>query len=429
MSLVSLRNTIYSIPAFAFSIPTFPVMIMLPAFFVEVHGFDILTIGIFIFVSKLIDVTTDPIVGWLNDKNLFSRKIYIIFGGIFSAIGLSQLFLQENIDHEIFLLIWLSILYFGWTLFQISYLSIGYDLEKNYFLRTKLSATREFFVLLGLFCSLGIPMLFSISNKQLLENIVYVALVFGFIGLVLFCFFIPDNRTKNLEKIKLKKVFKNIKNNIYLSRIFIVLTVNNLANVFPMVLFAFFITYVLGGDDSNRQVTLFYYFLFALVGVPFWTIISKNYGKKEAWFFSLFLSAAFFILVFFLDSGNFLFFIIISCMTGFCLGADLIIPLSIQADLTDIHRSKFSEDISGVIFSITTFINKFSFAIVSIFVFGIMGLLEFKADSEINDKVRLFITISYALIPIILKIFAAYLLINFKLHENDLQKIQEKIYG
>ena len=116
MSLVSLRNTIYSIPAFAFSIPTFPVMIMLPAFFVEVHGFDILTIGIFIFVSKLIDVTTDPIVGWLNDKNLFSRKIYIIFGGIFSAIGLSQLFLQENIDHEIFLLIWLSILYFGWTL-------------------------------------------------------------------------------------------------------------------------------------------------------------------------------------------------------------------------------------------------------------------------------------------------------------------------
>ena len=116
-------------------------------------------------------------------------------------------------------------------------------------------------------------------------------------------------------------------------------------------------------------------------------------------------------------------------MTGFCLGADLIIPLSIQADLTDIHRSKFSEDISGVIFSITTFINKFAFAIVSIFVFGIMGLLEFEADREINDKVRLFIIISYALIPIILKIFAAYLLINFKLHENDLQKIQEKIYG
>ena len=56
------------------------------------------------------------------------------------------------------------------------------------------------------------------------------------------------------------KIFKNIRNNNYLSRIIIVLVVNNLANVFPMILFAFFITYVLGGDDFNRQVTLFYYF-------------------------------------------------------------------------------------------------------------------------------------------------------------------------
>ena len=41
---------------------------MLPAFFAEAHGFEISVIGIFIFLSKLIDITTDPIVGWLNDK-------------------------------------------------------------------------------------------------------------------------------------------------------------------------------------------------------------------------------------------------------------------------------------------------------------------------------------------------------------------------
>ena len=133
-------------------------------------------------------------------------------------------------------------------------------------------------------------------------------------------------------------LLKNLKDNPYLTRIFVVLTVNNIANVFPMVLFAFFITYVLGGDDSNRQVTLFYYFLFALIGVPIWTMISKKYGKKEAWSLSLFFSAIFFTLVFLLNDGHFLFFIIISCITGFCLGADLILPPSIQADITDLHR-------------------------------------------------------------------------------------------
>ena len=404
-------------------------MIMLPAFFAEVHGFEISVIGIFIFLSKLIDITTDPLVGWLNDKNFFSRKIYLILGGILSGVALTQLFLKEDIDQEILLLIWLSVLYLGWTLFQIPYLSIGYDLEKNYFLRTKLSATREFFILLGLFCSLGIPMFFSISNEKLLENIVLISLLFGLLGLVLFCSLIPENRKINKKKIKFKKIIQNLKKNIHFSRIFFVLVINNLANVFPMVLFAFFITYVLGGDDSNRQTTLFFYFLFAIIGVPFWTIISKKYGKKEVWCLSLFLSAFFFLLIFFLENGNFLFFIIISCITGFCLGADLIIPPSIQADITDLHRGKFGEDISGVFFSIITFLNKFAFAVVSIFVFGIMGVLDFQTEGEINANVKLFIIISYALAPILLKLLAAYLLMNFKLKENELQKIQKKIYG
>ena len=404
-------------------------MIMLPAFFAEVHGFEISVIGILIFLSKLIDIITDPLVGWLNDKNFFPRKAYLLIGGILSGLALTQLFLKQDIDQEIFLFVWLSILYLGWTMFQIPYLSIGYDLEKNYFLRTKLSAFREFFILLGLFCSLGIPMFFSISNEKLLENIVFIATLFGLMGLILFCSLIPENKRTNEKKIKFKKVIKNLKKNIYFSKIFLVLVVNNLANVFPMVLFAFFITYVLGGDDSNRQTTLFFYFLFAIMGVPFWTIISKKYGKKEVWSLSLFMSAMFFLLVFFLEDGNFVFFIIISCITGFCLGADLIIPPSIQADITDWHRSKFGEDISGVLFSIITFLNKFAFAVVSIFVFGIMGVLDFDTDGEINTNVRLFIIISYALAPILLKLLAAYLLVNFKLKENELQKIQKKIYG
>ena len=404
-------------------------MIMLPAFFAEVHGFEISVIGIIIFLSKLIDIITDPLVGWLNDKNFFPRKAYLLIGGILSGLALTQLFLKQDIDQEIFLFVWLSILYLGWTMFQIPYLSIGYDLEKNYFLRTKLSATREFFILLGLFCSLGIPMFFSISNEKLLENIVFIATLFGLMGLILFCSLIPENKRTNEKKIKFKKVIKNLKKNIYFSKIFLVLVVNNLANVFPMVLFAFFITYVLGGDDSNRQTTLFFYFLFAIMGVPFWTIISKKYGKKEVWSLSLFMSAMFFLLVFFLEDGNFVFFIIISCITGFCLGADLIIPPSIQADITDWHRSKFGEDISGVLFSIITFLNKFAFAVVSIFVFGIMGVLDFDTDGEINTYVRIIIIISYALAPILLKLLAAYLLVNFKLKENELQKIQKKIYG
>jgi len=401
---------------------------MLPAFFAEVHNFDIAIIGTYIFLAKIIDIASDPIVGWINDKKILNRKVLIILGSVLCSIGLYKLFIQKQIDYDAYLLVWISVLYLGWTLFQIPYLSIGYDLEKDYFLRTKLSANRELFILFGLFFSLGFPMFFNFSNAELLSLIVYIAIFSGFIGVLVMLNKIPDNRKTNKD-VELKSVFKNLKNNNLLVRLMFAWFINSLANVFPMILFSFYVSYVLGGNDSDRQVVLFYYFLFAILGVPFWTYVSKRFGKKRTWVTSLILSAFFFIFVLFLSKGDIHFFIIISCITGFCLGADLIIPPSIQADLSDVHLNKFKEDISGILFSLITFFNKLSFAIASLFVFSILSYLNFEANEEINPETKIFIICSYALTPILLKCLSSFILMSFRITETDLKKIQKKIYG
>ena len=401
---------------------------MLPAFFAEVHNFDIAIIGTYIFLAKIIDIASDPIVGWINDKKILNRKVLIILGSVLCSIGLYKLFIQKQIDYDAYLLVWISVLYLGWTLFQIPYLSIGYDLEKDYFLRTKLSANRELFILFGLFFSLGFPMFFNFSNAELLSLIVYIAIFSGFIGVLVMLNKIPDNRKTNKD-VELKSVFKNLKNNNLLVRLMFAWFINSLANVFPMILFSFYVSYVLGGNDSDRQVVLFYYFLFAILGVPFWTYLSKRFGKKRTWVTSLILSAFFFIFVLFLSKGDIHFFIIISCITGFCLGADLIIPPSIQADLSDVHLNKFKEDISGILFSLITFFNKLSFAVASLFVFSILSYLNFEANKEINPETKIFIIFSYALTPILLKCLSSFILMSFRITEMDLKKIQKKIYG
>ena len=401
---------------------------MLPAFFAEVHNFDIAIIGTYIFLAKIIDIASDPIVGWINDKKILNRKLLIILGSVLCSIGLYKLFIQKQIDYDAYLLVWISVLYLGWTLFQIPYLSIGYDLEKDYFLRTKLSANRELFILFGLFFSLSFPMFFNFSNAELLSLIVYIAIFSGCIGVLVMLNKIPDNRKTNKD-VELKSVFKNLKNNNLLVRLMFAWFINSLANVFPMILFSFYVSYVLGGNDSDRQVVLFYYFLFAILGVPFWTYLSKRFGKKRTWVTSLILSAFFFIFVLFLSKGDIHFFIIISCITGFCLGADLIIPPSIQADLSDVHLNKFKEDISGILFSLITFFNKLSFAVASLFVFSILSYLNFEANEEINPETKIFIICSYALTPILLKCLSSFILMSFRITEMDLKKIQKKIYG
>ena len=131
----------------------------------------------------------------------------------------------------------------------------------------------------------------------------------------------------------------------------------------------------------------------------------------------------------FLSEGDIQYFIIISCITGFCLGADLIIPPSIQADLSDVHLNKFKEDISGILFSLITFFNKLSFAVASLFVFSILSYLNFEANEEINPETKIFIICSYALTTILLKCLSSFILMSFIITEMDLKKIQKKIYG
>jgi len=421
-----LKHIFYSLPAFAFAIPTFPVMVFLPALYSENFGLSISYIGVVLFIAKIFDIITDPVMGWLNDKRIMSRKFWIIFGALLSGLSLHKLFQLESLPYNEYLFIWIVLLYVGWTMFQIPYLSIGYEIEDNYHDRTKLSATREFFVLLGLFCSLSIPMIVELENKELVKSLVNLALISGFIGLAIFLFFVRTTKPKVDDKLSIKTIL-NLKNNSKIRKLFLIWFLNSLANVFPMILFVFFITYVLGGNDGNRQETLFYYFLFSVIGIPIWTLLSKKTNKVFTWRVSLVLSAIIFSLVLFLENGNFAYFIIISCLTGLCLGADLLIPLSIQADMIDYHRMKFKEDISGFIFSVITFLNKISFAIASIFVFGILGMLDFDSDKDINQQSKYFIIFSYAVIPIILKLTASHLLKRLNFTENELISIQKEI--
>ena len=140
----------YCLPAFAFAIPTFPVMILLPALYVEKYDISIAVIGIVIFLAKIIDIISDPIMGWICDKSFFNRKLLMFFGAIISGTSIYFLFFPFIIPDPLYLGIMITCLYTGWTIFQVPYLSFGYDLKSDYQKRTRLSGTREIFILLGL---------------------------------------------------------------------------------------------------------------------------------------------------------------------------------------------------------------------------------------------------------------------------------------
>ena len=418
------RDIIYSLPAFSFAIPTFPVMIFLPALYAEEYKISLVSIGVIIFCAKIIDIISDPIMGWLNDISVLKRKTWMIIGGLICGFSMYYLFLPVTMPNEIYLGIFITLLYLGWTIFQVPFLSLGYDLEKNYYLRTRLSATREFFILMGLIASVSLPVLLNLEDSEVF--ITYLAIITGVCSLTLFYFLISEPLKKKI--IKRPKINSLLKDSNFL-RLITAWLINCLSNVFPSVLFVFFVTYVIGGNEESRDKILLFYFLSAFIGMPFWVQISKFIEKKNVWLVSMLSSAVFFSFVFFLGEGDINFFIIISILTGICLGADLSIPPSIQSDLVDNHKTTFGVDISGLFFSSLTLVNKLAFGIASIVSFSLLDAYEFQAGNNVDNEIKFILYFLYAGLPILLKLFACYLVWKFSLTQKNVEDITKKLYG
>ncbi len=405
-------------------------MIYLPALYAEEYGISLISIGIVIFFAKLIDIISDPIMGWLNDLGVLKRKTWMFIGALVCGFSIFYLFVPFTQPNEFYLGIFISLLYLGWTIFQVPFLSFGYDLEQNYHLRTRLSATREIFILMGLIASVSLPVVLGIEDVEIFIS--YLAIFSGIVFLTLFFLTLKEpHKSRNHEKkivsphTNLGSIFKDL---VFL-RLIVAWLINSLANVFPSVCFVFFVSYVLGGSDESRDKILLFYFLSAFLGMPMWVKVSKYIEKKYVWLFSMLASAIFFSLVFLLNAGDITFFLVISILTGICLGADLAIPPSIQSDLVDRHKLVYGVDISGLFFSSLTLINKLAFGIASIVSFSLLDTFNFQAGNNVDEKIKFLLYFLYAGLPVFLKLCASYLIWQFPFAQKDTEEITKKLYG
>lgn len=66
---VSLKSLIsYSATALPLAMLGLPLYIYLPTFYVQNIGLSVTTVGIILFISRLTDVLTDPLVGFYSDR-------------------------------------------------------------------------------------------------------------------------------------------------------------------------------------------------------------------------------------------------------------------------------------------------------------------------------------------------------------------------
>src|SRR5690606_26599325 len=131
----------YSIAELPMSMVATPVALFLPALYTQDLGLGMTTVGLVLMLTKFWDVATDPIIGYLSDRTrsrFGRRKPWILASVPLMMISVYQLFLPPEGVGVQFLLIWIMVFWFGWTLFNIPYFASGVELSPDYADRTRI---------------------------------------------------------------------------------------------------------------------------------------------------------------------------------------------------------------------------------------------------------------------------------------------------
>lgn len=396
-----------------------PLYIYLPTFYAQSVGLSVTIVGSILFLSRLTDVITDPLVGYYSDHFISrygKRKPFIFLGSILLVISFYALVHPPQAYQGVWLLGFSMLVYLGWSIISIPYLAWSAEITSDYHEKTRLSAARELFTIAGAVSALLIPYLYGVSEDAG-ESIGILYLAFGIALVVMLPFIllgakdtssIQDNMIKFNE---LKSVWKKIPN---LGRLQIAFLANSLANALPATLFLFFVQLIIQKEDMTGPLLLLY-FISGIIGLPFWTMLSKKIGKCKAWQSSMVLASSAFIFVLFLGAGDILAFGVISFISGLSLGADMALPSSIQADIVQKVQSQQSS-YSGILFGFWAMLTKLALALAVGIGFVILGLAGFDPQDPTPLAMGT-LSFLYGGVPVMIKLFAFWMMRGY--NESD----------
>jgi Na+/melibiose symporter-like transporter len=133
-------------------------------------------------------------------------------------------------------------------------------------------------------------------------------------------------------------------------------------------------------------------------------------GKHRAWIAAMVWACAVFVWVPLLGPGDVWWFVAVCVLTGLSLGADLVLPSAMQADVVDLDTLESGSQRTGVFFALWGMATKLALAVAVGLAFPLLDLAGFRDGSD-NDAFALFaLAALYALVPVIFKAIAIVLM-------------------
>ena len=414
----------YALPAIPFAVLTLPLYIVVPAFYAEDLGLSLAVVGQILLVVRVVDALADPAVGALADRwrpAFGRRRLWFLAAAAPTALSAVMLFNPPDGAGPLYLLVWGSALSVAWTAALVPYSAWGAELSTSYVGRSRIAAWRETAALVGTLAALCLqalaPMLAGGGQHAVLTS--YGLLVGAGLPLaaLVAVALTPEPADLSRARLDIRSGLRAMRANAPFLRLIAAFLINGLANGLPATLFLFFVSERLGAKDLAGPF-LVAYFAAGVAGVPFWLWAARRTSKHKAWCLAMLLACAVFVFAPFLGPGDVAAFGVVCVLTGIAVGADLVLPPSIQADVIDVDTAASGDQRSGLYLSAWGLATKLALAAAVGIAFPPLSLAGFDPASGARTENGL-ATLAwlYGGLPVALKLFAVALMWRFPLDE------------
>jgi len=415
---------------------------MLMIYLISAVGIAPAVAGSLVFISKIYDGITDPIMGVVSDRTTSRwgrRRPYLLLGGMLAALSVVGLFSVHTVSFvstQIWVLVMLLVAATAYTVFNVPYMSMPAEMVQDPYERSKLMSYRVAWIAVGTFVGIALaPRLVAYARDTLgvpeTEAFSLMSLITAAIILLasLGCF-LSTSGAPATERTRVSIPFTEQARTALANRPFLILLGIKYLGLYALSATVatniFFVRQVM---QQSEAIMLWYglaYMVGTLTAIAPWVLVSRRLSKAKTLALSAGLAAV--VNLTWLLSGPEEP-VALYMLRGFVLamtnGGMLLMGQSLLPDVMEYDYRKTGLRREGLYAGLYSFVEKLAFASAPLTLGVLLSSMGFipglPRTAAQPESALLAITLAMAVIPAVTNTLKVVLALRFRLPEADLR--------
>ena len=417
---------IYGLPGFVLHFTFMLVLVYLMKYATDVLLVPAAVMGLVFGLSRVSDAILDPAAGYLSDRTrsrLGRRRSWMLASSLPMGASFFMLWSPPSDLTGVPLWAWMGVAVFAYhvatTMFAVPHEALGAELSTSYHDRTRIFGVKHIVGALGGLAALaGMEWLRRAEDPRSAAFMLALGIGTALAATTLVAVLRLRERAAHQGRGARNpwRAYADVWRNPHARLLLLVFGIENFGTAVLAVLITYVMQYVYDLAEYTTTFMLLY-FVPAILFVPIWIRLSRRFGKRNLWVFSMSMMTVAFCGLAFVRAGDLWLLCALGVISGIGGGCGQVVGPSIQADVIDYDERTTGERKEGIYFAAWAFVRKSAFGIATMLVGFLLAAIGFEPNAEQSDATKLGLRTLFGIVPGLCYLVGTICFLRFRLDE------------